>query len=132
MKRTKKIIASLALTVGVVSILSSIAYASVPYDFTLPSTGSKYTDYMHKPNSGSDAYNYCSYVGWSDTINCWVNSDGGSQITSTSSYSSAGNIYMHYPGGLGRDYYGHNVQMQIKTGSTVFHEINVRGSFQAS
>lgn len=132
MKKTKKITSIIALSIGLVSVLSGVVYANVGYSFTLPSTGSKYTNFDRKQSREGVSYNNCNYVGWSDTINCWVNNNGGDQLTSTSSFSSSGRVKMYYPGGLGSDYYGHDVQMQIKTGKTVWHEINVNGEFDAN
>lgn len=131
MKKYKKIIGTLCITGVVISMLSSIAIADVGYNFTLPAMGSKYTQYENKPDKGTTGHNYASYVGWSDTIHCWIDNDSRSQLTTTASYDSAGTVTMYYSGSLGNDYYGHPVQMGIKTGPTVWHEIDVRGDFSA-
>lgn len=131
MKKAKKTIRTLCITGAVVSILSSVATANVGYNFTLPTIGSKYTQYENKPDRGSVGHNYASYVGWSDTINCWIDNDSRGQLTTTASYSTAQTVNMYYSGSLGSDYYGHPVQMGIKTGPTTWHEIDVRGEFSA-
>ncbi|MBB6625572.1 hypothetical protein H7E67_19415 [Clostridium gasigenes] len=130
MKKFRKTLSTLTLSVVAVLLLSTVASATVDYNFQLPSTGSKYTEFENKSGSGSTAYNYADYVGWSDTINCWVNDNSSNQLTGASAYNRASTVSMYYAGSNGSNYYGHQVQMQIKTGTAIFHDIDVRGRFK--
>lgn len=132
MKKFKKTIGALCLSGALISLASSIAYANVEYNYELPIWGTKYTDYERKPDYDTVGYNYADYVGWSDTIHCWIRNTGGEQLSSTATYSSAQTVKIYYSKRAANDYYGHQVNMAIKTGPRVFHEINVRGEFSAS
>lgn len=121
-------------SLSLVFMLSNVAFANstTDYNFRLPDIGSRVTSNVTKPSKKNIGYNVAEYIGWAGSgIHCWIEDINGTDLTTTSSYSSLGTINMYYFKEAAIHYYGHTVNMRLKTDNSTWNQCDVKGIFIA-